>query len=166
MSDKKPKSAIKHILLGLVPYTNENLQLAFHPNRFFNELERISGYKQSSLRSAMWKAQKRGLIEREGELVKLTAKGLTDIQPYVAKKLGKNVELMIIFDIPEELAAVRRRLRHLLRQWGFEQVQKSVWVSSYDYHKVLLEVLDELGIEPYTGVYECARLHPKATIKT
>jgi DNA-binding transcriptional regulator PaaX len=162
MDYEKPKSAVKHILLALVPYTRENLQLAFHPNQFFNELERISGYKQASLRTAMWKAQKRGLIEREGKLLKLTAKGMADVQPYVGKKLGDNVGLMVVFDIPEERAATRRRLRLLLRQWRFEQVQKSVWISSYDYHAFILEALREFDIESYVQVYECARLHPKA----
>lgn len=150
-----------HVLLGLIPYTRENLQLAFKPNAFFNELERTSSYKRATLQSALWKAKQRGLVKREGKLITLTAKGLAGVQPFVAQKLGKQVRLMIIFDIPEKRAAARRRLRALLYEWKFKQVQKSVWASPYDYCDTLIEAIQELRIEDCVELYECARLYPK-----
>lgn len=161
MRDYGNKSAVTHILLGLIPYTQENMDLAFHPNRFFNDLEKISNCRRQTLKTAVWRAQQRGLIEREGKLLKLTAKGLKHIQPFVAKKLDKEARLFIIFDIPEELKALRNRLRLLLREWHFEQVQKSVWATDYDYRKLLVEVIKEMQIEKYIQVFEGARLYPK-----
>ena len=83
------------------------------------------------------------------------------MQPFVATKLAKNVQLMVIFDIPEDDARVRRRLRLLLNEWQFTQVQKSVWVSDFDYETVLVQAVKELGLEKCVQIFECARMYPK-----
>ena len=68
---------------------------------------------------------------------------------------------MIIFDIPEERAATRRRLRAVLHEWKFKQVQKSVWASQYDYRDALTSAIHELHLEDCVQLYECARLYPQ-----
>lgn len=161
MNKPKYRSALSYFLVALIPYTEENFDLAFHPNKFFNELERISGYKKHAFETAQWRAHKYGLIEKEGDLIKLTQKGLKIVQPFVAKKLNKNAKLMIIFDVPEGMSSARRRLRLLLRDWDFKQVQKSVWVSSYDYKNLLIKAIEELELAPYVELHECARLYPR-----
>lgn len=83
------------------------------------------------------------------------------MQPYIATKLAKQARLMVTFDIPEENSHLRRQLRQLLREWHFEQVQKSVWISQYDYGSVLVEAIEELGLGECVQVFECARLYPK-----
>lgn len=150
-----------YVLTALIPYSKSNLQLSFKPNAFFNELEKISKYKRNTLQTAMWRARQRGYIEREGSLVRITEKGLKKVKPYEAKKLNKEASLIIIFDIPEELAPLRRRLRLLLREWKFIQVQKSVWASKYDYKKLLINAVEEMEIENFIQIFEGAKLYPK-----
>lgn len=158
---KRSQSATIFILKGLIPYTRENILLSFKPHKFFNELEKISGYSKKTFYNASLEAEKRGLIAREGELIKITKKGLETVEPFVAKKLKKHVQLMVIFDIPEEDASKRKRFRSILVEWDFEQIQKSVWASKIDRREALVDVVKELGLEKCVQIFECARHYPK-----
>ncbi len=157
----KPKSSLHILLKALIPYTRENIQLSFHPHKFFNDLERQSGFKQESLKNTFRKAKKDGLIKTEDSLLEITASGLRELQPFEPKKLIGTARLMVIFDIPEENARMRRRFRLLLREWHFSQAQKSVWISDFDYKKELVRAIEELGLKKCVQVFECARLYPK-----
>ena len=161
MEAPKPKSALVFVLKGLVPYSRENMMLAFKPNLFFNELEKISRYKRQTLESAARRAQEKGLIEisRQQQL-RLTNLGRRRVRPYIATKLKGSGKLMVIFDIPEEKAIDRQRLRRLLRKWQFVQVQKSVWLTAYDFREALQEAVDELGLSGFVELYECDLLYP------
>ncbi len=158
-SSRQGKSALIHILLGLVPYTRQNMQLTFHPHRFFNELERLSGYSEKTLRVSLYRAERRGLVTRSttGQMG-LSLEARQAIQPFIAQKLRGGGKLMVIFDVPEEMAAARRRLRQTLQQFQFRQIQRSVWMSDMDSREVLRETIDNLCLQPYVQLYEAARL--------
>ena len=158
----RKESAKIFILKSLIPYTEANLMLAFKPNLFFNELEKISRHKRRALEAAMREAERQKLIELKNKqnqiVIRLTEIGQKTVRPFVAEKLGNSAKLMIIFDIPEDMSLVRARLRRVLRSWNFAQVQKSVWITSYDHKQSVDELVKELGIEPYTRLYECLAL--------
>lgn len=65
---------------------------------------------------------------------------------------------MVIFDIPEYSALLRRRLRRLLKVLRFIQVQKSVWITEYDHRDVLGQAVKEMDLADYVEIYECAKL--------
>lgn len=147
--------ALIFILKGLIPYTRENVMLAFKPNLFFNELEKISRYKKKTLEAALRQAEKQGLIEREANVIHLTDKGKGVVRPFVAEHLPDKARLMVIFDIPEERAIVRAQFRRVLQSWHFNQVQKSVWITSYDHKQSVKEIVLELDIVGYVELFEC-----------
>lgn len=150
---------MQHLLLGLVPYSRENLALAFRPSTFFSELEKLSGRSHPSIRTAYYRAQKRGLIEiDQAGIPRLTDKGRTKVKPYSAKTLPKGAKLMVIFDIPENERAKRRHLRLLLKELSFAQVQKSVWVSPFDHRELLASDIQENDLSKYVSLYEVAYL--------
>jgi DNA-binding transcriptional regulator PaaX len=161
MGKPRTTSALRTVLRALIPYTKENLQLSFSPNRFFNELEKKSGYAQGTLRNALTEGEKLGLIKREEQLIQITRKGLEHVKPFVPTKLARKARLMIIFDIPESRSYDRKRLRKLLKEWNFAQVQRSVWISSYDYKNLLVNAVEELKLESCVEIFECARLYPR-----
>lgn len=154
----KEKSALIYLLKALIPYSKQNMQLGFKPNAFFNDLEKISKYKRRSLENAFYRAERQKLITRREHIVQLTEAGSHAVQPFVAKRLNKGAELMVIFDIPEDMAAIRARFRRTLRVWKFRQVQKSVWVSGYDHKAPLKDILKEMDIADYVILYECSRI--------
>lgn len=161
MEPNKPRSALAFVLLGLVPYSRPNMLLAFRPNQFFNELEKISSYKRRTLEEAARRARAQGLIEQtKQQQLRLTELGKRRALPYVAQRLADDGQLMVVFDIPEEQSTARRQLRMLLKKWGFVQVQKSVWLTQYDYKESLQLAIDELGLENYVRLYECSLLFP------
>lgn len=162
MEPPRHKSALTFVLLALIPYSRPNMLLAFKPNQFFNELEKISKYKRHTLEQAASRALEQGLIKKNNnQLLRLTELGQIRVLPYTAQKLPKNGKLMLIFDIPEDQKVARQRLRRLLKKWKFSQVQKSVWTTEYDYIEAINEAINALEIEDYVEVYECAPLYPK-----
>lgn len=161
MKPAKPKSALEFVLKGLIPYTHENLLLTFKPGQFFNELEKISRYKKRTLEAAARRAQERGLIEQnQKRQLQLTALGRRTALPYTAQRLPKNARLMVIFDIPEDRAIARQQFRRLLRKWQFEQVQKSVWESTYDHRKSIKLAIEELDLDGFIELHESLLLYP------
>lgn len=153
----KQQSATILILKALVPYTKQNLQLAFHPNEFFNELERSSQFSRHTLEQSYNRAKNQKLLMQD-ERPYLTSAGRQIVQPFIAKKLSQGGKLMVIFDIPEDFSATRRRFRSLLKYLEFSQVQRSVWISSYDHKEVLIEAIDEFHINAWVQLYEAERI--------
>lgn len=140
-----------------MPYTQENIKLAFKPSQFFAELERIHGHSSKSFKRIYSHAKRNGLITND-PVPRLTAKGARKIAPFVATKLGGEAKLMIAFDIPEHSSLLRNRLRRLLKNLRFTQVQKSVWITEYDYRDILCQAVKEMELTDCVQIYECAKL--------
>lgn len=160
---KKPlreRSALVYILVSLIPYSKPNLLLSYKPSRFYWELEKISGYKNKTLHSAYRRGVRTGLIKEYDKIPKLTDLGRFRVAPFVATVLGNEAKLMVIFDIPESESKSRKTFRNILRNWSFEQVQKSVWVSEKDFREPIAEVIDQLELAEYVEIHESARLFP------
>jgi DNA-binding transcriptional regulator PaaX len=152
--------AMIFMLRGLLPYTNENVLLSFKPSTFFYEMSKVSGHSEAALRNAYYRARKQDLFSGN-KIPRLTEKGLRKIAPFVAKKLGKDARLIVIFDIPEHRVAVRHSFRSLLKNLGFTMIQQSVWVTDTDHRKIVIEAIRDLGIETCVEVHESLRLFPK-----
>ncbi len=156
---RRDKSALTQVLLALVPYTRQNLMLVFKPNRFFDELENTSGYSIPTLRVAYSRAKDHRLVMVDGNKIALSLKGRQIIQPFVAEKLESGGQLMVIFDIPEDSAELRRKFRLLLRQLGFTQIQQSVWMSGFDHKQIIIDSIKDLGLDGWVQLYESARIY-------
>jgi CRISPR-associated endonuclease Cas2 len=161
MRQRKKHSAIIFVLKSMIPYSQENIMLGFKPNQFFNELEKSSGHKQATLKNAYWRAQQQGYIDSSGRQPKLSAKGLEEVKPFLAKHLGKQARLLVIFDVPEDKRAARNQLRAQLSYWEFEQIQKSVWATDMDYKLLLVETVSDLQLGGCVEIYESVRLFPE-----
>lgn len=158
MARIRQNSALKTILLALIPYSRQNMLLSFSPNRFFNELERQSNYSQRTLKQAYARGQRAGLIQKDSG--RLTNLGQREIRPFMATRLKGNARLMVIFDIPETDARARQHLRLTIKAWGFMQVQKSVWISDMDYREALINIIVDLELAGCVEIYEAVRLFP------
>ena len=153
---KKYRSSTHYILSGLIPYSEANLKLAFKPNAFFNDLEKLGEIKanKAALKTAYYRAIKQGLVVIDGGgIPRLTDKGLRQTKKYQPQKL-KNATLMIVFDIPEAEKAKRQRLRLLLRELSFQQIQKSVWMSEFDHREYIRAEIKDFGLETYVELFE------------
>lgn len=155
---RKYKSTTHYVIASLIPYTEPNLKLVFKPTEYFKEISKINKSSESAVRSAYYRAIKQNLvsIDENGD-VRLTPKGRRYILPYVSKKL-ENAQIMVIFDIPEIDRWKRSKLRLLLKEFSFVQVQKSVWVTSLDCREFVKAGIEELNFMEEVKIYECRPL--------
>lgn len=156
MDKHKGMTSTKFVLLGLVPYTRQNMMLSCLPNKFFNELEAISKYSQNDLKRAYSRSVERGYIMQDESGYSLSAEARALIAPLVAEELGTNTQLMVAFDIPEDLAQQRRAFRYTLKRLEFEQVQRSVWMSKYNYTDIITTAINDLHIKDFVKVFVAA----------
>lgn len=155
----KLKPTTKFVLEAFIPYSRANFAISFSPSLFFRELEKRSGYKKRSLESAYYRLVQKELIEIDDKgIPRLTERGLASVKTFKPIKLKHDAKLMVIFDIPEEERWKRTRLRTLLKELSFRQVQKSVWESRYDYREYLRAEIAEMQLQEYVAVYEVAQI--------
>lgn len=151
-----------YILLALVPYTTPNIKLTFKPNMFFDDLEKLDFIKakRKSLRTNYYRAIRQGLVELDDNRIpRLTSKGHKKIKIYKPKKLGKGARILLTFDIPEAQKNKRTRLRTILRELRFKNVQKSVWETEYDVLALVQAEIKENNLSPYVNLYESQKIH-------
>ena len=89
----------------------------------------------------------------------LTKAGLQQLRRYEPRKLKGAASVLVVFDIPEEERRLRSRLRALLRELRFTQIQQSVWRSEYDVVDYLVEGLRQDGLSEYVEVHESIRIN-------
>ncbi len=97
--------------------------------------------------------QERVLGESRGYLV--TPKGglrlltLRLVPDSALRRLPGGKWLMVFFDVPETLRRQRDQFRGVLKSLGFEQVQRSVWVTPYQVQAELRELIHLLNFQSY-----------------
>lgn len=116
--------------------------------------------KKSSISQALRRLRHKGLVEYvDGTqvLIKLTDEGKTQA---IWEKLihlsgvwdGK--WRIVAFDIPQTQTLIRNLFRRRLKEFGFTQLQKSIWISKTDCTDLLREYVKELGISQWVSVLE------------
>lgn len=161
----RSSSPLEHVLKGLIPFTEENMLLAYKPNLFFNELEKIDKkqhkkqtFSRSALKMAYYRARQNGLWEMNANgFPCLTAKGEQKLQRYRPRKI-EGASLLVIFDIQEAYRSKRDELRRLLVALKFKQVQRSVWISEYDSRQVLALEISRMNLTEEVIIYESKKL--------
>lgn len=138
------------MLKAFIPYSKENLMLAYKPGRFFNyldELQSQTGASRGTLRVTIDRAKRAGLLKVDANSGSLVTTWRGKIKVKVRPKAKTRHYLVIAFDIPEARRKHRDLLRGYLRSVYCEPVQKSVWKTKYDIHEELNEVIEELRLD-------------------
>lgn len=108
--------------------------------RAFRALERREFFQEKILGNT------RGyILSPKGQLKILRLK----IKQLDKRKLQNNFWLMVLFDIPERLKKMRDIFRKILHELGFEQLQKSVWITPYNVLKELKELIRNCHLEKF-----------------
>ncbi len=117
--------------------------------------------KKASLAKAIKRLRDRRLIEEvvnEGDvIVKLTDEGRTKAIWEKVKHLegiwdGK--WRIVAFDIPETHSLIRNLFRRRLKEFGFRQLQKSIWISKISCTDLIRNYVQILGINKWVSVLE------------
>ena len=116
--------------------------------------------KKSELARAIKRLRDSGLIEeiklRKDIILRLTTAGEELVNHRDEEWDGKY--RIVIFDIPEEKRIIRNLFRRNLKKWGFQHLQKSVWISKRNVFDKLNSYIKDLGIERWVTVIEANKL--------
>lgn len=163
MSSKKGKIKshavmVKDSLLELA----EELVFAFSHKNYMN----FAQYKEIEKRKRLKEARKylRDLKRRKwvatkaiGDriMARLTEQGWQQALRHKIRtetKICPDGVCIVIFDIPETERFTRDVLRGFLKEWGFEKLQHSVWMTKRDVVKPMMLLLQRRGLDKWIRV--------------
>ncbi len=128
-------------------------------------LPTFGSYRKQSIRNTIYRLKKNGYIYQNGDDLTILPKG----REYTSKKSRRlqfftlpfpkasKKDLLIIFDIPEEQKAEREWFRLQLRSYGYEMIQRSVWVGPSPLPKEFLDYLKFIGIQKCIKTFKLAK---------
>lgn len=146
---------------------------SFFPHPYYHT---FCNHRKDSFRSTVYRLQKSGLVKRGGDggqFFVLTEKGKKEHKSILSKLIIEKRKLekwdgqwrVLIFDIPEKYRKYRKFLRTELIDYGFEPLQKSVWVSPYRVSENLKDAIEELGIEKWAKIMVADALFDEEELK-
>lgn len=136
-------------------------------DNLFSEDPRSAAEKEKKMRDAFYYLRNKGLIEMRNEAgglrIRLTEEGrkvagkyqINDLKIKKDKRWDKKWRILI-FDIDDRHKIKRDALRLKLKELGFYQLQKSVWVYPYNFDReaVLLREFFGLDVREMTIINE------------
>ncbi len=131
----------------------------------------IFNYKKQSINNAIYRLKTRGYINKNNDAIILLPKG----RKYVENKKIRLVtfespfkkdspkDLLVMFDIPEDKKAEREWFRFQLRQFGYNMIQRSVWVGPSPLPKDFLDYVKNLKLKDCIKTFKLAKSYNTQT---
>lgn len=122
-------------------------------------------YKKQSINNVIFKLNKNGYIQKDENYILLLPRG----RKYVENKKVRLVtfespfenkavrNLLVMFDIPEAQKAEREWFRFHLREFGYEMIQRSVWVGPSPLPKEFLDYLRQIRLKNCIKTFKLAK---------
>ncbi len=141
------------VFLNPSPYADRDGLISFIEQSSFKEKPKKKIKKMTSSNS-LWRLQKQGFVQKEGNLFKLTKKG-KKLADYILKR-KRIIEnewdkkyRVVIFDIPEKMRLERDWLRQELYFLEYKKLQESVFISKYPLIPDLIKEIKRRGLSNY-----------------
>ena len=124
--------------------------------------------KDNTLRITLSRLKKRGLVQNNNKIWKITRKGRRYLKAKLSQKLGihfrypfslqnKRKNMIIAFDVPERYRRKRDWLRIELINLGFSPLQKSVWFGHAPLPQEFIKSLDDLDLIRFIKFFEAIK---------
>ena len=94
-------------------------------------------------------------------ILKLSLEGVSIQRPKIWDKKWR----VVIFDVPNEFNAAREALRRKMKELGFKQLQKSVWICPYDCEDEILFIAETFSVEEYVEIITAEKLLHEKVVK-
>lgn len=150
------------VLLALKRTVDCPFEILMEYSRIRNQL------RPEFVRVATNRLKKRNLIqtERRGRQILFTLTGEGEKE---AEKIRLKLEMtkskpwdgkwrIIVFDVPEKLRGKRDLLRRELINFGFKQLQKSVWAYPHSLPQEFTDLWEEIGILRHCIIFETSKI--------
>lgn len=169
--DSLPATATKFVLMALAVGTVGFVGAAI-PGivRTMGKYPNFKRYQTKKIRSAVQSLRRRDFIEivqESGDKCKvtLTNKGKKRIKKFYfdsltipKQKKWDEKWRVVIFDVPNKLNRAREALREKIKELGFYQLQKSVWVYPYPCEDEILFVAEIFKVGNFIEIMEVNRI--------
>lgn len=162
MGSKLREDSLLYKILAYLGETSVGLlslgaTIAIDPHRFLKREGPFGNYSKPQLSKKISYLRRSRYFRYEHNKLYLTQEGREKIIKLIVQKRNKGKVKEwdgkwrgIIFDVPEAKRKDRNFLRRELHQMGFKELQKSVWVSPYDFEKEL-KILLRLWKRDFSG---------------
>jgi DNA-binding transcriptional regulator PaaX len=143
----------------------------------FSQFKRTKRYTSQQIKSVMDSLHKNKLIEYISDKngvtkVRITTKGKVRLRSFAIDliKIPKQKQWdgkwrLVMFDLPIRYTKARDSLRFKLKQLGFIQFQKSVWIHPYPCTDEILFISDYYKVHKYVEILEVSRILCEAKFK-
>ncbi|PIX62625.1 hypothetical protein CO057_02655 [Candidatus Uhrbacteria bacterium CG_4_9_14_0_2_um_filter_41_50] len=148
----KPNSVAAQLLEEIVETADDFFTLGYNPTAVLRF--GLDGYKE--IRNRQEERQRRAALKRleEKKLIEdakiadeyrgnVTEAGMQEffrIKLSQCELLDDGFVSVVVFDVPESQRGFRKNIRELLKEIGFMQIQKSVWISPFDVCDTLMKM--------------------------
>lgn len=134
-------------------------------------LPAIFPYKKQSINNAVYRLNKDGLVSKREDYISLLPRGRKYVENKKARLLtfdspyqkGSPKNLLVMFDIPEVKKAEREWFRFHLREFGYEMIQKSVWVGPSPLPKDFLDYVKDIRLRECIKTFKLAKSYDTRT---
>lgn len=156
----RQRNILQEFSLGDILYAHF---LSARSTRRFYKLAHERATERYRRKRALEQLELMDYIHRQGDRLSLTGSGRSAITDAVAytnnllqTKTWDNKWRIVVFDIPEKYAALRNRVRDILKRAGFIRLQNSVWVFPHECAELIGLIKDEPLLSRYIlyGVLE------------
>jgi len=124
-------------------------------------------FRRNNYKQLVWRGLKVNNIEKKvingKPCLELTEKGKKNIKKRfplftLNHKVWDNKWRIVIFDIEEKNKIIRETLRRKLKELGFGQLQKSVWITPHDFLDDFRDYIDEKKLTEFVILIETPTL--------
>lgn len=130
--------------------------LSGHSTRCMYKLARERAASRYRHKRALERLITQEFVRKTGDHVRLTNRGRNELESLATrtkKQLGKkkwdNKWRIVIFDIPEKHAGLRRKVRTVLTRAGFTRLQQSVWIFPHECRELIDLLKEEPRVAPH-----------------
>ncbi len=121
---------------------------------FFENYEKLRNAKENSLRTTIWRLQKKGLIQKSRDEYQISILGLKLLKMRNAIEIEQKSQWdgkwrLFTFDIPEKMRNNRSWLRFRLLTLEYKPIQKSVFLGKLPIPQTLFKEIRERGLANY-----------------
>jgi DNA-binding transcriptional regulator PaaX len=119
-------------------------------------------YNEQTLRTTLYRLQKKGLLEKDGQNWNVTAQARKEHKErlipaqftYRTQPKSKNRKIICMFDVPESERIKRNWLRSQLEVLDFTLLQQSVWIGPAPLPTTFIALLEEFDCKKYIRFLE------------
>ena len=158
---KKAGEKIKKLTFGLVDNVLDTaLLIAYSIPYMIKEpsmsrvMENIAiiwdGYDPDLLRRGFYNLKSKKYLDKNSKITQQGWEKIQSLLPVYKRPGSWNGQWhLVVFDVPERLRRKRDLLRDKLMALNFGMLQKSVWLSPFDYLEIIDKLVDFYKISPY-----------------